>query len=126
MQMQLAFNYPTDLQTKQQSMIQKELWLDVTDLAHCMDFPKSVNMSIALHDALERLSNGVNSDYDQYLYDALWLAHFQLSLDQNQAATFNFRIKQIVDVSGHLTTVSLRLRVEMQSSSVLLGLLEDF
>ena len=65
-------------------------WLDVTSIAAGTGFTAKVAMSIALSDALQPIANEPDSDYDQRLWDALWLAHFQLSLDHCQSTTFNF------------------------------------
>lgn len=65
-------------------------------------------------------------DYDQRLYDALWRAHFKLSLDQSQSATFNFTFPRKDWKTKEISEVSLRVRVEAQKQVVLLSLLQDF
>jgi len=90
-----------------------QAWLDITPLAEGTGFSGPVEISQGLHDALEQPS----AEYDQHLYDALWLAHFQLSLDPAcTAATFLLPHKE----------GGLRLRVELQPGLVRLGLIQDF
>lgn len=79
-----------------------------------------------LKDALEPLQNEIDGDYDQRLYDALWIAYFKLSLDQSQSATFNFTFPRKVGKTEKVSEVSLRLRAEAHKQIVMLGLLEDF
>jgi hypothetical protein len=67
-----------------------------------------------------------HGDYDQRLYDCLWLAHFQLALDQSQSATFNFTLPHKDWKTKKMSEISLRLTVEAQQRVVLLGLLKDF
>ena len=66
------------------------------------------------------------SDYDQLLYDAPWLAHLQLTLNQSQVATFNFVIPSNDWETEKKWDISLRLRVEAYKQVVLLGLLSNF
>lgn len=87
-------------------------WLDVTPLAFGIGFSQPVEISLNLHDALKRQP----AEYDQRLYDALWLAHFQLALDCAPFTSFTFP-------NGEET---LRLRVELQPDDVRLGLPRDF
>jgi len=101
-------------------------WLDVTGIAASTGFTTKVAVSIALSDALQPIANETDSDYDQRIYDALWLAHFQLSLDHCQSATYNFlftrkhwRTEEIIDASLHL-------HIEVSNGQAYLGLLEDF
>ena len=72
------------------------------------------------------LQNETQGDYDQRLYDALWAAHFKLSLDQSQSATFNFAFPRKAGKTAKVSEISFRLRVEAQKQVVILGMLEDF
>jgi len=122
---QLTLDFTTRPQPQGQPIIRNNAWFDVSDIARGVAFTESAQVSIALNDVLEH-HNEMYSDYDQRLYDALWLAHFRLSLDQSQSATFNFIFQRKDWKTEKITEVSLRLRVEAQNHIVLLGLLEDF
>ena len=102
------------------------LWVDVTQIGRAVGFITDAELSLALHDALTPLSTEEDGDYDQRLYDALWLAHFQLSLDQSRSATFAFTFPRKHWKTEEITEASLRLRVEAHPQSVLVGLLPDF
>jgi hypothetical protein len=65
-------------------------------------------------------------NYDQRLYDCLWLAHFKLSLDRSQSVKFNFSFPRKDRKREEVSEISLRVRVEAQEQVMLLGLLEDF
>ena len=104
----------------------KNAWLDVSDIARGVGFTETVHLSIALNDAWEPRRETRESDYDQLSYDALWLAHLKLSLNQGQSATFNFVFPSCNWKTGMICTTSLRLRVEDHRQDVLLGLLPDF
>ncbi len=93
------------------------LWLEVGT---------SAEVSIALHDALTPLSSEEDGDYDQRLYDALWLAQFDLSLDHRQAANFTFAFPRKHWRTEEITDISLRLRCEACGKILRLGLLADF
>jgi hypothetical protein len=101
-------------------------WLDVSQVAHGVGFTTNVEVSVALQDALEPIQSEQDGDYDQRLYDALWLAHFQLSLAQSRSVTFTFAFPRKHWKTEEITEASLRLRVETQLQSVLIGLLPDF
>jgi hypothetical protein len=123
---QLALDFIPRPQPEQESIIQNEAWLEVSDIARGVGFTTAVQVSIALNDALQPLQSEQDGDYDQGLYDALWLARFKLSLDQNQSATFNITFPRKDWKTEEVSEVSLRLRVEMQKQTVLLGRLQDF
>jgi hypothetical protein len=106
--------------------IENEAWLDVSDTARGVGFTTALQISVTLNDALQPLQNETDGDYDQRLYDFLWLAHFQLSRDQSQSTTFNFTFLRKDRRTEVVSKVSLRGRVEAQEQAVLLGLLEDF
>ena len=126
MSMQLTPDFTPEPQREQKPIIQNESWLDVSDIARGAGFITAVQVSISLNDALQPLQNEIEGDYDQRLYDALWAAHFKLSLDQSQSATFNFTFPRKDRKTEEVSEVSLRLRVEAQKQVVLLGLLENF
>ena len=86
-----------------------------------------VEVSVTLSDALEALQSEDADSYDQRLYDALWLAHHYLSLDhQRQSIPFTFDFLREDKHTGKFTEAALRLRVEAQKRTVLLGLSQDF
>lgn len=126
MSMQLTPDFTPEPQREQKPMIQNESCLDVSDIARGVGFTTTVQISISLNDALQPLENEIEGDYDQRLYDALWAAHFKLSLDQSPSATFNFTFPRKDWKTEEVSEVSLRVRVEVQKQVVLLGLLEDF
>ncbi len=101
-------------------------WLDASDIAAGVGFDGKVLLSIALSDALEPITTESNGDYDQRLYDALWLAHFRLRLHQLKAVTFNFTFQRRHWMSGERFDASLRLRAETRGEALFIGLLEDF
>ena len=126
MSMQLTLDFTPRFQRAQKPIIENEAWLDVSDIARGVGFTTTVQISISLHDALQPLQNEIDGDYDQRLYDCLWLAHFRLLLDQLPSATFNFTFPRKDWKTEKVSEVSLRVRVEAQKQIVLLGFLEDF
>lgn len=126
MPMQLILDFTPKPQREQQPIIQNEAWLDVSDIARGVGFTATIQLSSALDDALRPLQNEIDGDYDQRLYDCLWLAHFQLSLNQSQSATFNFTFPRKDSKTEKVSEISLRVRVEARKQIVLLGLLEEF
>jgi hypothetical protein len=126
MPMQLTLDFTPSPQPEQQPIIKNEAWLDVSDIARGVGFTTAVWVSIALNDALEPLQNEIDGDYDQRLYDALWRAHFKLSLDQSRSATFNITFPHKDRKTEEISEVSLRVRVKAEKQVVLLGLLQDF
>lgn len=103
-----------------------ETWLDVSNIARGVGFTTEVQISVTLNDALRTLQNEIDGDYDQRLFDCLWLAHFKLSFDRSQSATFNFTFPRKDHKTGEVSETNLRVRVEAHKQVVLLGLLEDF
>ncbi len=101
-------------------------WLDVSDITVGTGFDSKVLLSVALSDALEPIATESDGDYDQRLYDALWLAYFRLRLDDVEAATFNFTFQRTHWMSGERIDDSLRLRAETRDEAIFIGLLEDF
>ena len=127
MQMQLTLDF-TSRPPKQKLIIKNTTWMNVSDVARGIGFTIPVEVSIALSDALEPLQTEDHDDYDQRLYDALWLAHHYLSLDlrQRESITFTFDFLREDKHTGKFIEASLRLRVEAQKQVVLLGLIQDF
>jgi hypothetical protein len=126
MPMQLTLDFTTKPPLRRKPVIENATWLDVSEIARGVGFTTTVQVSIALQDALEPLQSEIDGDYDQRLYDALWRAHFQLSLDPRSSATFNFIFPRKHEKADETIEASLRLRVEAQKQVVLLGLMEDF
>lgn len=127
MQMQLTLDF-TSRPPKQKLIIKNTTWMNVSDVARGIGFTIPVEVSIALSDALEPLQTEDDDDYDQRLYDALWLAHHYLALDlrQRESITFTFDFLCEDKHTGKFIEASLRLRVETQKQVVLLGLIQDF
>lgn len=125
MQTQLTLDF-TIRTPKQKSLIRNTTWVDVSDIARGVGFHAPVEVSMGLSDALEPLKTHEVDEYDQHLYDALWLAHHHLSLDQRSACTFTFDFLREDLLGGKFIEARLRLRVEVQKRVVLLGLLQDF
>ena len=123
---QLTLNSISRTQRLQKPNIQNEPWLDVSNIARGVGFTTAVHISLTLNDALEPLQNEIDGDYDQRLYDALWRAHFKLSLDQSRSATFSFTFPRKDGKTEKVSEIGLRLRVKAQKQVVLLGLMEDF
>jgi hypothetical protein len=126
MSMQLIPDLTPGPQLEQKQIIQNEDWIDVSDIARGVGFTTAVQVSVTLDDALRPLRNEMVENYDQRLYDCLWLAHFKLSLDQSPSATFNFTFPRKDRTREDVSEISLRVRVEAQEQVMLLGLLEDF
>lgn len=126
MPMQLTLDFTSRTRLSRTPMVPSLTRLDVSEIAHGVGFANKVEVSLALSDALEPIQSEEDGDYDQRLYDALWLAHFQLSLDQSRSATFAFTFPRKHWKTEEITEASLRLRVETQPQSVLVGLPTDF
>ena len=112
---QLSFAFPT--KPVLQHPPPPPLWLEVDACAE---------VSIALHDALTPISTEEDGDYDQRLYDALWLARFELALDHRGSANFTFVFPRKHWRTEAITDISLRLRCETHAATIRLGLLADF
>ena len=126
MQMQLTLDF-TPRQVKKKPIFKNSTWVDVSGIARGIGFTIPVEVSTALNDALMPLQTEDEEDYDQRLYDALWLAHHYLSLDpQRDSFAFTFDFLREDKHSGKFNEASLRLRVESQKQVVLLGLSQDF
>ena len=101
-------------------------WLNAGWAAPCLGFTKKVEISQSLSDALMPIHAGVDDDHDQQLYDALWLAHHHLVLDQRSSFSFTFDFLRDEKISGRFIEASLRLHVEEKEQLILLGLIQDF
>jgi len=123
---QLTFDLSPKVQREQRPIIQNESWLDVSDIARGVGFTTTVQVSSNLNDALQAGQNEVHSGYDQRLYDALWMAHFKLFLDNKQGSTFSFTFPRKGWKTEEISDISLRVRVITRQQVVLIGLLQDF
>ncbi len=126
MQRQLTLDLVVSSQSKQASIIPNTTWMDVSHIAKGIGFATPVEISIALNDALAPLQTEDDADYDQRLYDVLWLAHHYLSLDQRTSFTFTFDFLRDDKYAGKFVEVSLRLMVEAQKDLTLIGLPQNF
>ena len=113
-------------QLKQAPIIKYQSWLDVSAIAKGVGFIAPVEISIALSDALAPHQAVDDDDYDQRLYDALWLAHHYLSLDQRTSFTFTFDFLRNDKLNGKFVEANLRLMVQAQKNLTLIGLPQDF
>ena len=126
MSMQLTFDFSPRHQREQRPILQSEDWLDVSDIARGVGFTTAVQVGISLHEALRPLQNEIDGDYDQRLYDALWMAHIKLSLENSQFAIFSFAFPRKDRKTGEDSEISLRVRAATQKQVVQVGLLQDF
>jgi hypothetical protein len=85
-----------------------------------------VEISQSLSDALMPIHADDEDDHDQQLYDALWMAHHHLVLDQRPSFSFTFDLLRDDKISGRFIETSLRLHVEEKEQLILLGLIQDF
>ena len=108
------------------SIFKNTTWLDAGWATACLGFTKKVEISQSLSDALMPLHANDEDELDQQLYDALWMAHHYLVLDQRPSISFTFDFLRDDKISGRLIKTSLRLHVEEKEQLVLLGLIEDF
>ena len=120
--MQLTLNL-TFTPAPPRNLIRPTTWLDAGWATACIGFTKKVEISQALSDALD---HGDEDDQDQQLYDALWLAHHHLVLDQRPSLSFTFDYLHDDKLRGCHIERSLRLHVEEKEQIILLGLLQDF
>ena len=101
-------------------------WLDVSSIAAGVGFDQPVFVSLALSDVFEAGQSEADSKYDQRLYDALWYAHFEWSLNDGRSAHIAFTFPCKLQKAKTVHETSLRLHVERRSQGMFLGLLEDF
>ena len=123
---QLPLNFSDRSPPASESAIENPTWQDVSEIAAGVGFSEPVSISLALSDALEANHLETDDDYDQRLYDALWLAHFELSLNDGRPANFTFTFPRKHWKTEELFDTSLRLRVERQFQGIRLGLKQDF
>ena len=123
---QLSMSMAPPLTSKTQPQPPDMRWLDVTGIAVAIGFTTKVAISIALFDTLQPTADETEDGYDQRLYDALWHAHFHLSLDHGQSATYNFRFPVKHWKTEEISEVSLHLHIEVGHEQAQLGLLDDF
>ena len=126
MPMQLILDFTTKPPLQRKPVIENKTWLDVSDLACGVGFIEAVQICVTLKDELEPLQNEIDGDYDQRLYDCLWLAHFYLALDQSQSATFNFPFHRQYGNANEISETILRIRVEVQRQTTFVGLLQEY
>lgn len=105
------------------NLIRPIIWLDAGWASAPLGFTKKVEISQALSDALQ---HGDEDEHDQQLYDALWLAHHHLVIDQRPSLSFTFDYLHNDKLRGRYLERSLRLHVEEREDLILLGLLQDF
>lgn len=120
--MQLTLNL-TFAPAPPRNPIRPTTWLGAGWAPACLGFTKKVEISQSLSDALD---HGDEDDHDQQLYDALWLAHHHLVLDQRPSLSFTFEYLHDDKLHGRYVERSLRLHVEEKEQLILLGLLQDF
>jgi len=120
--MQLTFNLSFS-STPSRKRIQPTTWRSAGWASVCIGFTKKVEISQSLSDALQ---GNDEDDHDQQLYDALWLAHHHLVIDQRPSLSFTFDYLHNDKLHGHFVERSLRLHVEETEQLILLGLLQDF
>ena len=126
MQTQLTLDLTSRPALPKKPLHKNAAWLDVSDIARGVGFTLPVEISDVLNDQLGSPPIEEGDDYVQHLYDALWLAHFRLTLDHCQAITFNFSFSRKDWITEATQNVDLRLRAEIQEQVVLLGLFQDF
>ena len=124
--MQLTLNLTFTPVPPTKSIFENTTWFDAGWATACLGFTKKVEISQSLNDALKTLHADDEDDYDQQLYDALWLAHHYLVLDQRPSFAFTFDFLRDDKLAGKFKEDSLRIRVETQQQVVLLGLAQDF
>jgi hypothetical protein len=103
------------------SVIQREEWLDVTDVARGVGFTGLVEISVALNDALETRQGEPEEAYDQRLYDCIWLTHLQWTLSEGEAATLNFFFER----ANSTAETRLRIRLKICEGAIRLDLLNQ-
>jgi hypothetical protein len=123
---QLPLDFSTRLPPPSRPIIAYPTWQDVSNIAAGVGFSKPVSISMALSDTLEATQLEVINEYDQRLYDALWLAHFEISLNDGRPVNFTFTFSRAHWKTGERSEASLRLRVEKGSQGIRLGLKTDF
>jgi len=124
--MQLTLNLTFTPAPPVKTIFKNTTWLNAGWATACLGFTKKVEISQSLNDALKPQHADDEDDHDQQLYDALWMAHHYLVLDQRPSFSFTFDFLQDDKYNGRLIETCLRLHVEDKEQVVLLGLLQDF
>ena len=124
--MQLTLNLLFAPAPPVKTIFKNNTWLNAGWATACIGFTKKVEISQSLSDVLKPLHPDDEDDNDQQLYDALWMAHHYLVLDQRSSFSFTFDFLQDDKYNGRLIETSMRLHVEDKEQVVLLGLLQDF
>ena len=119
---QLTLNLTFAVAPAVKSIFKNTTWLNAGWATACLGFTKKVEISQLLSDA----HADDEDDHDQQLYDALWLAHHHLVLDQRPSFSFTFDFLRDDKISGRFIETSLRLHVEEKEQLILLGLIQDF
>lgn len=117
--MQLTLNLSFTPASHNKKVFNNTTWLDAGWATACLGFTKKVEISQSLSDALESEDE---DDQDQYLYDALWLAHHHLTLKGQPSFSFTFDFLRDDKHRGRMVEHSLRLCVEDKEKVILLGL----
>ncbi len=125
-EMQLTLNLTFTPALPIQRIFKNSTWLNAGWASACLGFNKQVEISQSLSDALKQSPADDEEDHDQQLYDALWLAHHYLVLDQRPSFSFTFDFMRDDKISGRFIETSLRLHVEEKEQLILLGLIQDF
>jgi hypothetical protein len=123
---QLTLNLTFTPALSAKTVFRNTTWLDAGWATPCLGFTKKVEISQSLSDALMPIHANDEDDHDQQLYDALWLAHHHLVLDQHPSFSFTFDFLRDDKISGRFIETSLRLHVEEKEQLILLGLIQDF
>ena len=124
--MQLTLNLTFTHESPIQRIFKNCTWLNAGWASACLGFNKQVEISQSLSDALKQPPADDEEDHDQQLYDALWLAHHYLVLDQRPSFSFTFDFMRDDKISGRFIETNLRLHVEEKEQLILLGLVQDF
>ena len=124
--MQLTLNLTFTPAPPIKTIFKNATWLNAGWASACLGFTKKVEISQSLNDALMPIHADDEEDHDQQLYDALWMAHHYLVLDQRPSFSFTFDFLRDDKINGHFVEHSLRLHVEEKEQLILLGLIQDF
>ena len=124
--MQLSLNLSFTPVPRHKKVFNNTTWLDTGWATACLGFAKKVEISQSLSDALAPLQGGDEDDYDQHLYDALWLAHHHLALKGQPSFSFTFDFLRDDKHRGRMARHSLRLCMEEKERVILLGLAGGF
>ena len=126
MSTQLRLDFTPHPPTDTEPAFDPRNWLDVSAIAVGVGFDQPVFVSVALADAFKADQSEADGEYDQRLYDALWYAHFEWSLNDGRSAHIAFIFPYKLQNAKPAHETSLRLHVEKRSQGMFLGLLEDF